>query len=352
MVQVSAIIPTYNRAESLSMSIDSVTRQCLDDDDYEIIVVDDHSTDRTSEVVEEHAKKSTHTIRYIVTKEAGLHHARHVGAIAAKADILAYTDDDAVCHPQWLTELLKAYEHPEVGCAGGKIIVRWDEKPADWVLAYEAFMAKLDYGGPCRILSPPDPIYGVNFSLRKNVLREIGGFHPDLVDGERVGDGETGLCRDLHIRGIKIAWVPAAVVWHLKSARRHGTLKYMKRSFQHLGVSAVYAQVLSKFPSRPLLLARSTKAFASCCTYKSIALLLRRQNAQRWQSRELTSAYYKGIGDYELQLMYRTSFRELAQKRNWFDYAQSIEGNLDERSLTPIEGLIVDQTSIKRRSRS
>lgn len=324
MTKISIVIPTFNRAESLSRSIESVIGQTLDAEDYEIVIVDDNSKDETQTIAENFVQQFPGFVRYLRTKHAGLHQARHVGAIAAKAEILAYTDDDAVCDEYWVEELLSAYDNHDIGCAGGKTAVKWDGKPPDWFIPHEAFLAKLDYGPGFRTLTPSESIYGVNFSIKKHVLCKVGGFHPDLINGQRVGDGEIGLCKALHNNDISIGWVPTAIVQHVKSVSDFGTERYLKRSLAHLAVSNLYAQFLNGIPSKPLLLSHSVKALSFCGAHKAIALFKRGNFESRLQH-EVCGAYQKAAGIYTWQLIYKQGLRELIRRRNWCEYARSVE---------------------------
>ena len=97
-------------------------------DRYEIIVIDNNSTDDTRRVVEEGKQQGKKEIIYCKELRVGLHYARHAGAQIAKGDILAYIDDDAICDPDWLLELTRPYTDPKVGCVGGKILPRFETK--------------------------------------------------------------------------------------------------------------------------------------------------------------------------------------------------------------------------------
>jgi glucosyl-dolichyl phosphate glucuronosyltransferase len=319
MVRISAIVPTHNGAETLGTCIDSLLNQTLASDEFEIIIVDNSSTDATKAVVEQFSKQSAGHVRYILTKEIGLHYARNAGAKAASAEILAYTDDDAICDNRWLEALLEAYEHKDAGCAGGRIIVKWDEGPPAWLKPYEIFYGKLDYGGTCRALLPHEPIFGANYSLKKNVLIEAGGFHPDLIGTRRVGDGETGLYRDLINNGVKAVWVPKAVVWHLQKAKHHGTLEYLKGRFKDLGVSDAYRELRGQLPARSSLFARGIAATADWCICKSLAEFSRLRRSSKFINHKLSACYYWGKATYLLQLIYQDQLRNYVSRRSWLE---------------------------------
>src|SRR5262245_32502899 len=126
---ISVIIPTLNRCTVLPEAVRSIREQSISDEQYEIIVVDNGSSDSTGPVVEHLNGRTGKSIRYIWEPRRGLHWARHAGVRAAEGEVLAFTDDDAVATPGWLGSLIKAYADPRVGAAGGPIQVRWKTPP-------------------------------------------------------------------------------------------------------------------------------------------------------------------------------------------------------------------------------
>lgn len=319
MAKISAIVPTYNRAEALHRCLDSLTQQTLDHDDYEIIIVDNDPTNTANAVANEVAQQTPCSIRYVVVKSVGLHYARNAGANAAEAAILAYTDDDAICGERWLEELLKVYEHDDVGCAGGKIVVKWDKSPPDWLLPYEAFYGSRDLGDKCRKLLPREDVFGANFSIRKKVLFEAGGFHPDSIGSERVGDGEVGLQRELHKSGVQIAWVPNAIVWHIQTVEQNGTLQYLKKRLRDHGAEKMYRGFIETPPSPYAAVASSIKNLTYACVSKVLAAALKIGGGRNWIARELCGMFYQGKATYTLQLLYRKDLRDWLFRDEWLN---------------------------------
>ena len=129
---ISAIICTHNRDQYLGAAIDSLLTQSLDN--YEVIVVNNASTDNTAEVAK--ARLNNPKVRYIHEEKLGLSVARNTGAEAAKADIVAYLDDDAEASEVWLAELMAEFEQQEkVAIAGGKVTLIWQPNatPPSWL---------------------------------------------------------------------------------------------------------------------------------------------------------------------------------------------------------------------------
>ncbi|RJS78985.1 glycosyltransferase family 2 protein [Methanophagales archaeon] len=316
---ISAIIPTYNRCKYLKGTILSLQHQSLPKDQYEIIVADSNSSDDTSKVVEETNICGEKEVIYIKDCEPGLHSGRHAGAKIAQGEILAYTDDDAICDPNWLSELIKPYSNPEVGCVGGKILPKWEVKPPDWIEQYWDYLSLLDWGDEVKELKTPE-IYGCNFSIRKSVLFEVGGFNPDSFGDIWLGDGETGLLRKVLSANYKIVYTPEAVVWHVIPESRL-TIEYMKRRFANEGACSSYTlhygnRNLGKmrllfyfniFGLRALacsLLAAKSRFFKKTVDYYKYLF---------------TSSYYKSRCLYELRLIYDNKLRKLVEREDWIN---------------------------------
>lgn len=316
--RISVIVPTYNRADALPKCIESLLHQTLDAGLYEIVIVDNNSSDHTESIVTDYVARARLNIRYVFEPRQGLHFARHTGAKAATSDILAYTDDDAICDPRWLAELMIAFEDKEVGCAGGKICIKWDQEPPSWIIPYENVLGQLDYGSKKRALGDSEFINGGNFCIRRCVLWDVGGFNPDQIGEVLVGDGEAGLCRKIHKRGIKMLWVPEAVVWHRQNVRRNATLSDMKRRFRNNGVCSGYA-LYKNVKKRTRLLVDVPRSVFYFVRFKTLALLKRRSEVTNSYSSEFASAFYAGKVFYELKLLIDKDLRELVTKENWLD---------------------------------
>ena len=101
MIRLSVIIPTRNRAEVLERALQSIVKQTLPTDEYEVIVIDNGSTDGTKVIVN-NFHKSIKNLVYIYDEHPGLHVGRHRGLLVAKTDLLVYADDDIEALPTWL----------------------------------------------------------------------------------------------------------------------------------------------------------------------------------------------------------------------------------------------------------
>lgn len=244
---VSAIICTHNRDRYLGFAIDSLLAQ--DFSDFEIIVVDNGSSDRTREVVE--ARLKDQRLRYIYKSEIGLSIARNTGAKIAYGEILAYLDDDAIAAPQWLKTIYTAYrENPRLAIAGGKVTLIWTDgiTAPNWLSdglagnlgAYDLgdSMVQIDRPG----LTPR----GLNYSMRKSFLDQIGGFDPNLgrVGKNLLSNEELHMTHLALQTGWEVAYLPDACVAHHVAPERVKRKWFLDRGWWQ-GISECYREQLA-----------------------------------------------------------------------------------------------------------
>jgi glycosyltransferase involved in cell wall biosynthesis len=186
---ISVVICTYNRADLLRAAIDHVLRQAdPDTPPFELLVVDNNSTDGTREIVE-HAGARDSRVRYIVEPRQGLSHARNAGIAAARAPILTFTDDDVRVGPGWVAAISRAFaRYPGVSAVGGKVLPLWPATPPAWLTAaHWGPLALVDYGArPVRVdAANPLCLVGANLSVVRSAFESIGVFSADV---QRVRD--------------------------------------------------------------------------------------------------------------------------------------------------------------------
>jgi GT2 family glycosyltransferase/sugar lactone lactonase YvrE len=196
---VSVVVCAYNAADTLEDCLSSLDR--LTYPDYEVILVNDGSRDRTSEIARAHAG-----VRVVDIPNGGLSAARNVGLKEARGSIVAYTDADTRADPDWLTFLVQPFLTSDVVGSGGPNVVPADDPPMAQSIARAP-------GGPTHVLLDDriaEHVPGCNMAFRKDALAEIGGFNPIYL---RAGD-DVDVCWRLQARGWKIGFAPAALVWH------------------------------------------------------------------------------------------------------------------------------------------
>ncbi len=240
---ISIIIPTLNRSPTLAIAIKSFVAQNFPGDEFEIIVVDNGSNDDTKQIVETAiANHPSAQIHYIYEPEPGLLSGRHRGALEAKGNILIFVDDDIQADVNWLQAIQESFADPSVQIVGGRNLPNYEVEPPEWL---EWFWEEHQYGQSCGYLSLLDfgdqvreidsnYVWGLNFSIRKQALFDLRGFHPDSVPKHLQyfqGDGETGLTLKANQLGYKAIYQPRALVLHQVSKERMTYEYFEKRSF-------------------------------------------------------------------------------------------------------------------------
>ena len=227
--RVSVVVCAYNAERTMAACLASLEK--LNYPDYEVVVVNDGSTDRTLEISERFAY-----CRIISQPNKGLSVARNVGADAATGEIVAYTDSDCVADPDWLTYLVAKMETAQLMACGGPNF----PPPEDSLVPAAVAVSP---GGPTHVLLSDDVaehIAGCNMAFRRDVLLRMGGFDPVY----RAAGDDVDICWRFQDAGYTIGFSPAAVVWHF---RRNTVKAYIG---QQRGYGKAEALVYSKHPFR------------------------------------------------------------------------------------------------------
>lgn len=187
---ISVIICTYNRGNLLEPALRSVlTQQHAVTPPFELIVVDNNSTDGTQGIVERMAA-ADRRVRYLFEPRQGLSFARNAGISVARAPLIAFTDDDVRATPDWVAAIARAFaDHPEADLVGGRVLPLWPSAPPMWLSRdHWAPLALVDHGEAAVAVTPGNPIcvVGANLALRREVFDVVGLFAADL---QRVKDG-------------------------------------------------------------------------------------------------------------------------------------------------------------------
>jgi glycosyltransferase involved in cell wall biosynthesis len=224
---VSVIVCSYNGAKTLAGCLESLGK--LNYPDYEVILVDDGSTDNTAQIAAQFPR-----VHYIHQTNHGLSHARNTGAAAAKGEVFAYTDSDCMADPDWLYYLIGTLVSGEFAGVGGPNVT----PPAtNWIQACVAGAP----GGPSHVLltdTVAEHIPGCNMAFYRWAFENVGGFD---VEYRKAGD-DVDFCWRLQQSGCVIGFSPTALVWHhrrftlrafLKQQEGYGEAESLLR-FKHL----------------------------------------------------------------------------------------------------------------------
>ncbi len=244
---ISAIICTHNREYYLGAAIDSLLEQ--DYPDYEVIVVDNASQDNTRQVVE--ARLPHPRLKYVYEPVTGLSVARNTGAKESQGEILAYLDDDAVASSQWLQILRGAYQKNEkLAIAGGKVTLIFPEgvTPPNWLSDNLAGnLGAYDLGDEIVYINQPGLTpRGLNYSIRRTFLEEIGGFDINLgrVGTNLLSNEELQMTQLALENSWQVAYLPQALVAHNVAPERLQPTWFLRRSWWQ-GISECYREQLS-----------------------------------------------------------------------------------------------------------
>jgi GT2 family glycosyltransferase len=225
---ISVVVCSYNGAATIGDCLDGLQR--LQYPDYEVIVINDGSTDATARIA--HA----HGVRVISTPNHGLSAARNLGLMAARGEIVAYTDDDARPDPHWLTYLAETFLRTDCAGVGGPNIA----PPGDGFIADCVANAP---GGPVHVLLSDrvaEHIPGCNMAFRRAALEAIGGFDPRF----RAAGDDVDICWRIQESGGTLGFHAGAMVWH---HRRNSLRAYWR---QQIGYGRAEALLEQKWPEK------------------------------------------------------------------------------------------------------
>src|SRR3979490_435492 len=139
-MKVSVILCTYNRCESLRRALESVARSVLPESvQWEVLVVDNNSSDETRAVVQDFILFYPDRFRYLFEPNAGKSHALNAGIRESDAEALAFMDDDVVVEPLWLKNLSEPLSSGTWVGAGGRILINWKSSPPKWLPTQERY---------------------------------------------------------------------------------------------------------------------------------------------------------------------------------------------------------------------
>ncbi len=222
---ISVIVCTYNRQKYIGACLEHMANQSASSDQYEVIVIDNNSTDETARIaaqaIEQHPEV---TINYFLEKSVGLSHARNRGIQEAKGDILSFIDDDAFADHGYVKAIGDYFaDHQEVSAIGGKIIPEYEDQEPQWMSKFLLpLVAAVDMGDKPRPFPGSKFPIGANMAFRKSVFTQLGTFDPALGRiANELGAGEE---KDLFIKlksaDQQIHYVPTVLVRHIIPEKR------------------------------------------------------------------------------------------------------------------------------------
>jgi glycosyltransferase involved in cell wall biosynthesis len=214
---ISVIICSYNREKVMGKTLQHLSVQT--DKDFEIVLVNNNSTDRTEAVCLNFIHENPQlTVSYVLEKKQGLSYARNRGVREAQGEYLVFLDDDAFAFPDYIRNLkafLKSY--PETKAAGGKILPCFESQKPDWMSRYlMSLISTLDRGNKVTLFTGRSYPIGANMLIHRTVFEQYGWFDVNLGRKGKNLDGAEEKDFFLRIKkaGIPVYYIPGLVVEH------------------------------------------------------------------------------------------------------------------------------------------
>jgi glycosyltransferase involved in cell wall biosynthesis len=219
IMKITVIVCTYNRHQGLAKALEGLAASELPEStEWEVLVVDNNSSDQTREVIEDFCRRYPGRFRYWFEPLQGKSYALNAGIRESRSTILAFADDDAIVERSWLWNLTSALDSGEWAGAGGRIIPVWPGPLPRWLSTDDPhtmgpFVA-FDLGfeaGP--LMRPP---YGANMAFRREEFEKYGGFRTDLGPrpGSEIRREDIEFANRLLAGGERLRYEPRAVVRH------------------------------------------------------------------------------------------------------------------------------------------
>lgn len=254
-IEISVILCTYNREVLLARALDSILSQGFPPDRFELLVVDNNSSDGTVDLVRRKAETAKPVVRYLFEGRQGKSFALNHAIREARGEILAFTDDDARVASDWLERIDQCFIQYQPDLIGGRVVPDWTGEWPDWffpehrsvIAAFnpspEAVFVNLDW---------PSLPAGANLAARAEVFRRHGGFREDLSDGTIPLCEDNELIQRVLRNSGRVLYAPDVVVHHHVPPERL-TRRYVRRWWM-IGGMASSRMCLDEGPGVPKIL--------------------------------------------------------------------------------------------------
>jgi glucosyl-dolichyl phosphate glucuronosyltransferase len=282
-MKASIIIPTHNRANVLLLCLEAVSKLNTDPESFEILVVDNRSTDNTKEVLDTFANLHPDlSLRYIYDGTPGVSYARNHGVMEALGEIICLLDDDSPPTPEWLNSLLRPFSDLTVGCVGGQSIPDFQgQEVPDWL---QGDLQGLLSGYTLPFSEPTQLVYweqfplSCNMAIRRKLFDELGYFRTDLdrKGNQALAAGDTEMAERIHKAGWKVIYIPDAPVNHLVPPNR-----LTKAHIYRIGRGLAESHIILTFDRNPLKILRwfaSDLWYSFRMLFRFIAAVARRKS--------------------------------------------------------------------------
>ncbi len=240
-ITISVVLPTHNRGSLLRETLDALVTQTLPKSEYEVIVVDNRSTDETREILDEFSR--AHSLIYLYEARLGAAVARNTGWRAAQGRWVAFVDDDVLVPPNWLESIRSVFDSAArtPACAGGPVRAIWEASRPKWLHDDLVLpLAIIDWSNAAKELTDVSKewLVSANMAVSRDVLEHLGGFHSQLdkVGRRNLVNGEIHLQKRLIRAGYHCIYDPQISVRHHVRASRLTQAWFIDR-YYHQGLS-------------------------------------------------------------------------------------------------------------------
>lgn len=330
---LSIIVPTRNRASYLKDCLDSFLKQSINPSYFEVLIIDNGSTDNTSEVFK-NFKKTSLNIKYFYEAKLGLHYARHRGLKESKYEILVFCDDDIIATDFWIETISNMFIDNDLAILGGNCLPIFESSIPDWL--DEMWKIKGQDGSQeipalsiCKRNNGiydinPSNIYGCNFSIKKSILLKAGGFNPDGMPNSRKffrGNGETAVAKFIWNKKLKSVFNSDATIYHRVSKERM-TLDY----FRERGYKEAFSVSFSDIKNNKFIFKTRIREIY-CSKFLNMIKRMVRVLFNKKNSNQLNNAtfcyqdgYRKGLCDYRKEYLRNKSLRIWVDQKNYLSF--------------------------------
>jgi len=239
-LDVTVAICTWNRQTLLKSTFESLERMRISASTrWELLVIDNGSTDGTAGVVADWISRGTLPLRYVYEPVLGLSNARNRAIREARAEWVLFTDDDVIVEPDWLEGFVKTSQrNPTAGAIGGRVDPWFVETPNQMLCEAFPALAKgfcgLDLGPEERLVPEGTDLVGANFAIRIDGTNRLFNPHLGPIGANPIGGDELAYQMELRKSGLPIVWAPAMRLKHYVDPPRM-SLSYLKKFYTNVG---------------------------------------------------------------------------------------------------------------------
>ncbi|MDR2963330.1 MAG: glycosyltransferase [Bacteroidales bacterium] len=232
-MQLSIIVCTYNREDCILEALLSLKDQTMPAEDYEIVLVDNNSTDSTPEICRQFIETNPElNIQFVRERRQGLSFARNTGIEKARSTIVAFLDDDAIASKRYCTSLIQFFTAtPQAMVVGGRIVPKFETEQPDWMpRELTPLYSTLDLGSEIKEFKGRTYPIGANMAFRKAVFQECGTFNTTLgrMGKNLLGGEEKDMFFRIREKRMKVFYVPEAWIYHVIPTART-TKEFIRR---------------------------------------------------------------------------------------------------------------------------